>query len=98
LTLRRFPILEVRFLPSPKPPSSLSCPLVASSGATMIEVVEIAAGVNSEVPAEPEKVGVSIVWGENESSGEGGGTGWVTRINQECLDGGLLCMWVAVSL
>lgn len=28
----------------------------------------------------------------------GGGTGWITRVDQECLDGGLLSMWVAVNL
>jgi hypothetical protein len=95
--LRRFPIFEARFLPSAEPPSP-SCSFSASSCATVIEVVEIGAGVNSDEAAEAEKTAESMVWEEKTKFGVGCGTGWVTRVDQECLDDGLLSLWVAVSL
>ena len=95
MTLRRFPILDGRFLPSPNALSSLSCPFVGSCCAEVIEVVEIGPGVDSEVAAEAEKTAVSIVCGGKTSTGS---TGRATLVNQDRPDGGLLSWWVAVSL
>jgi hypothetical protein len=52
----------------------------------VIDVVEIWAGVNSDVAAEAEKRAVSIIWGRQDT-GVGGGAGCVNRVDQECLDG-----------
>jgi hypothetical protein len=77
--------------------SSPSCPLVACRAA-VIDVVEIWAGVNSDVAAEAEKTAVSIVWGRPQLSSEGGGASCVNCVDQECWMGGLLLVWVALSL
>lgn len=61
--------------------------------AAVIDVVEIWAEVNSDVAAEAEKIAVSesIVW-ETQLSGEGGDSGRVKRVHQECLMGWEVCI------
>jgi len=53
----------------------------------VIDVVEIWAGINSDVAAGAEKTAASIVWGSHNFLVRGVVLAVVNHVNRECLDG-----------
>jgi hypothetical protein len=64
----------------------------------VIDVVEIWAGVNSDVAAEAEKTAVSIVWGRHNFLVREVVPAVSTTSTRSVWMGGLLLVWVALSL